>query len=199
MEIVTTVYYVRHVQAAGNLARRFQGHINTDISELVARQLDELGGYFADIELDHVYTSPLIRAYKTASAVVAGRDIPLTTDDRLKELSAGEWEDYPIFDMPKHYPDHWDRWNNHFWDFTAPGGESIEQLCGRMSDALTDIVAANTGGTVCIVSHGCALRSLTNYILGLRGEQFGNVGWLHNAGVSKLLVLWGWFARAGGV
>ena len=45
-----------------------------------------------NIPFDLGISSPLRRAKHTAELVLAGRNVPLTTDDRLMELSFGSWE-----------------------------------------------------------------------------------------------------------
>lgn len=47
---------------------------------------------YADIHFDICYCSPLIRAKETAEIVLKGRNIPIITDDRLKEMSFGIYE-----------------------------------------------------------------------------------------------------------
>ena len=61
---------VRHCEALGNVKRLFQGSTDLDISETGEKQLEYLKRRFEEIKLDRVYTSPLIRAYKTALAII---------------------------------------------------------------------------------------------------------------------------------
>ena len=57
---MTTIYFVRHVQAAGNIQRTFQGAIDTDISPQGEIQCQNLTDYFEDVELDKVISSPCL-------------------------------------------------------------------------------------------------------------------------------------------
>ena len=45
-----------------------------------------------DIPFDHIFSSPLKRAYKTAQVVRRDRPIEIVRDDRLKEMSFGTSE-----------------------------------------------------------------------------------------------------------
>ena len=80
---MTRVYIVRHCEAEGNNKRLFQGLTDCDITEMGQKQLDLLCERFSEIHLDKVYTSPLIRARKTAEAVRGNRDIPLISNEDL--------------------------------------------------------------------------------------------------------------------
>ena len=92
---MTTLYLVRHCEAEGNTARVFQGSIDRDISPNGQKQLDRLAERFRDVPLAAVYSSPLLRAYKTAQAVNRYHGLPIVTDDRLKEINGGVWEGLP--------------------------------------------------------------------------------------------------------
>lgn len=61
---MVTAYLVRHAEAQGNIEEFFQGHINTDVSEKGAKQLEMLAERFRDISFDAIYSSPLLRAKK---------------------------------------------------------------------------------------------------------------------------------------
>ena len=63
---MTSIYIVRHCEALGNVMRIFQGLTDLDISENGAKQLEYLKERFSGIQLDKVYSSPLIRTRKTA-------------------------------------------------------------------------------------------------------------------------------------
>ena len=45
-----------------------------------------------DIPFTRIYTSPLKRAVQTAELVAGGRQIPAVIEDRIREISFGEWE-----------------------------------------------------------------------------------------------------------
>ncbi len=184
---VTTIYFVRHVQAAGNIQRTFQGACDTDISAQGELQCQNLSDYFADLSLDAIYTSPLKRAVLTAEACRAGRkQIPVLTDDRLREICAGVWEGQPIDDLEKNDPENFRIWQQSPWDFAVEGSETMVQVFDRCRAALADILAKNAERSLAVVSHGCATRNLITAALGLPIEEMGQVEWIRNGGVSKM-------------
>ena len=52
----------------------------------------EAAARYADIPFDICFCSPLSRAKETAEILLAGRDVPIQYDDRLKEMAFGEYE-----------------------------------------------------------------------------------------------------------
>ena len=83
---MTEIYMVRHCEAIGNVKRLFQGSSDFDISETGEKQLEYLKTRFKDIPIDKVYTSPLIRAKKTALAVIGDRDLKPIDEKGLIDL-----------------------------------------------------------------------------------------------------------------
>ena len=66
---MTNIYLVRHCQAVSNKIRVYHGVKNCDVTEIGRRQLDCLAERFKDVKIDCIYTSPLLRATRTADAV----------------------------------------------------------------------------------------------------------------------------------
>ena len=66
--MVTKLYLIRHCEALGNINDTFQGSIDEDITDKGQRQLDKLAERCKNIPFDVIYSSPLIRAVKTAQA-----------------------------------------------------------------------------------------------------------------------------------
>lgn len=182
----TTLYLVRHCEAAGNIGRVFQGHIDAEISENGARQLDRLAERFRAIPLDIVYTSPLIRARRTAEAVNRWHGLPLITDDALKEINGGAWEGVPWAQLPERYPQESEHWIKSPWAFQPPDGEAMADVYDRMAQVLTRLAADHPGKTIAAVSHGCAIRNALCWAKGWPITELNAIAWCDNTAVSVL-------------
>lgn len=184
---MTTVYIVRHCEAEGNTLGVLQGRTDCDISGNSKTQLDLVSLRLRNVPFSAIYSSPLRRAYKTAQAINQYHSLPIRTDDRLVEIDMGRWERKSWAAIEDEDPERFDIWKNDPGRFAAPGGESIQQVTDRMWDAVTDIVRKNSGKTVCITSHGCAIRSFLCRALGKPISEMGSVGWSDNTGVSEIV------------
>lgn len=181
---MTTIYLIRHAQAEGNRDRRFQGNIDTDLSELGLRQLEYLAERCRTLPVERIYTSPLKRARKTAEAVNRYLGLPITVEPRLCEIDTGEWEGKLYEELNERWPEERRIWREEPWRFQSPGGESMQDVYDRVSAALRDIAAENPGGSVALVCHGCVLRNLYAFVEGGLREHYGKPDdWMNNTGI----------------
>jgi broad specificity phosphatase PhoE len=156
------LYYVRHGETDFNVEGRLQGRRDTDLNARGRQQAVDCGELLRELfarderqSADFAYmASPLKRARATREILRAtlgldprGYDI----DDRLLEISYGEWEGLRLPEIDARYPGLLQERERNKWDFAPPGGESYRQLTGRIDAwyaSLTrdTVVAAHGGG-----------------------------------------------------
>lgn len=185
---MTYIYLIRHCEAMGNLKRVFQGSTDCDISETGAKQLEYLKERFKNIRLDAVYSSPLIRARKTAEAVACGKGLEIITRRNLTELCGGVVEGRPFQEAFNSIPGLADTWNNHPQDFAPEGGEAMRNAYVRIYDEITELVRINRDKTVAAVSHGGVLRCLMCRVLYNDINRLKDVPWCENTAVTLLKI-----------
>ena len=178
------LYIVRHCEAQANALDIFQGHLDGDITEKGEKQLDCLSERFRGVPVDAIYSSPLIRAYKTAQAVNKYHGLEITKDDRLKEIYGGKAEGKTHAEVSRLFPKEDLCWKEDFANYRAPEGESFREVYERAVEALNEIVAENDGKVVVMALHGGTIRCLTAYLYGLPADRMAEVGWHDNTGVS---------------
>ena len=177
---------VRHCEAIGNVKRLFQGTSNFDISEIGAKQLEYLTNRFKDIPLDKVYTSPLIRARKTALAVIGDRELKPIDENGLVELDGGIVEGKPFIETFNSIPGLADAWDNHPEDFAPEGGEKMRDAYERIWNTVKKIAAQNTGKTVACTTHGGVTRCLLCRLLKGDIKKLSEMPWSENTAVSLI-------------
>ena len=182
----TRVYLIRHAEALGNINRTFQGRVDETISENGEQQLINLAQRCKDIPIDAIYTSPLLRAQRTAQAVNTYHHLPIQTDARLLEIDGGDFEGRRWEDLPRLFPDKLKIWQDTPWAFVAPAGESMRQVYDRMRDGILELVERHAGQSICVVSHGCAIRNFLCFALGLPYEQLASVPWCGNTAINQI-------------
>lgn len=186
--MVTTVYLVRHCEALGNAMGTIQGSTDCDISPKGALQLEKLAQRCLSIPFDAVYSSPLIRALKTARAAVGGRPIPILIDDGLRELHFGLMDGKRYEELGTLFPKENEIFQKDFGHFRAPQGESVSEVYERTSKAFERIVRENQGKVIGFFSHGAALRALLTYLHGLPYERAGEICRMGNTSISCIRV-----------
>ncbi len=158
--MITRVTVVRHAQTYGNIEGRFCGHSETDLTPLGVRQAQALGLRLKPAEIDAAYSSDLSRAAKTAEHALEHKPgLEAAPDPDLREMHYGEWEGLPGRELGEKHPEL-------MRDFflcrvhAAPGGETLQQLRERTSQAVRRAVEAHRGGSILMVSHGNAIMAM---------------------------------------
>ena len=120
-----------------------------------------------------VYTSPLARAVRSSELAtgqwMSPHPIEIVRDDRLTELSGGEWEGRALNDVnPAGVIA---EMGARGADFAAPGGESPRQGAKRMRHWLDEqLTRLKHGGHVAAFSHSMAISCLIFDLMGGLGH-----------------------------
>ena len=177
---------MRHCEAQGNVQRIFQGTTDTDISEIGAKQLKFLEKRFKNIELDKIYTSPLIRTKKTADAINGDKGLIVEKLKGLIELNGGIVEGKPFKEVFNNIPGLADTWDNHPEDFAPQYGEPMRHAYERIYNTLRYIAENNKGKTIACATHGGVIRCLLCRLLKGNISELKNIPWSENTAVSLL-------------
>ena len=168
--------------------RLFQGISDFDISELGKKQLEFLKKRFQDIHIDKIYSSPLIRAFKTGLAVKNDRDIPIEKCKGLIELDGGIVEGKPFAETFGSMPELADAWDNHPQDFHPQNGESMRHAYERIYETIIKLANENRGKTIACTTHGGVTRCILCRIMHNDINELKNTPWADNTAVARILI-----------
>jgi probable phosphoglycerate mutase len=163
------IYLCRHGQTEWNRAHRLQGQMESDLTPLGRAQAGAMGDLLYDLvprDADQpwrIVASPLRRARDTAGIIGAKLGLPVEFDDRLMELTIGDWEGRLRSELAREHPQ---AFASREWFFAAPGGETYDQVMARVSEWLSE-QAAEPERRLIVVSHGIAGRLLRGAYAGL--------------------------------
>ncbi len=183
---MTTIYLVRHAMSQSNIEGNFCGVTDVPLSEKGYRQLEFLAKRFAEIRLDRIYSSPLMRAVETAKAIGRAQRLDVTLRHELHEIDVGELEGLDFRRLTANYPDEMERYIHDPGAFSSPGGEAMAQVSARAVNALGRIAAENPGRTVAVVSHGDFIRAYTCSAQGKPLSELKNLKHSFNTGVTRV-------------
>lgn len=185
---MTKVYIIRHAEAEGNLYRRIHGHYDSNITETGMLQLEKLRERFEKIPIDAVYSSDLTRAQTTARAVSVPKRLEVITVPELREVDMGLWEDMTWGDVVIQWPEMLKNFTIDPDKWDIPGAESMSEVAERMSCAIKTLAARHDGGSIAVVTHGSASRTLFGHVLNIPSDRMMEVGASDNTAVSLLNV-----------
>lgn len=184
----TMIYIVRHGETDWNIENRMQGHTDIPLNIKGIHQAEEIAKHLKDIHLDIIYTSPLSRAYETATIINSYHKIQIIKNDSLRERQFGQLEGKTYEEVNKFHPalifnEVW-----HYPDYRPPGGESVNELKDRVVKFVKKILKEPHCQSILIVSHGVALRILTGTFLGTPPEQLNQLR-IGNAGLTVIEII----------
>ena len=101
----TRVYLMRHGEVANGGEKRYNGHIDVDITETGVEQMHRLAGLLADKPITAVYSSDLIRSVKGADIIAKRLNLSHTPLRTLRERSVGVWEGLTAEEIRARFPE----------------------------------------------------------------------------------------------
>ena len=174
---MATLILLRHGQSVWNAANKFTGWTDVELSKVGETEAKKAGKDLADIHIDVVHTSDLIRAQRTAAIVMENNrvsgEVPTHRDFRLNERHYGALQGLDKDETRAKYGEE----QVHIWrrsyDVPPPEGESLAMCAERTLPYLSEAIMPdlNEGKTVLVAAHGNSLRSIVMEIEGLSREE----------------------------
>jgi broad specificity phosphatase PhoE len=165
------IYLMRHGETVWNRERRFQGRLDSPLTERGAAQARRMGETLARVVADRaslaVVASPLGRARETAATVSRALGTSpdhIETDARLTEIDVGMWSGLSYAEIAERWPDAITPSSRRDWFFRSPDGERYDEIAARVRSWLDDAAARRT---LIVVAHGVTSRLLRGLYLGL--------------------------------
>lgn len=116
-----------------------------------------------DERFERIYTSDLLRARATASAIAEPHSLEPIADARLREFAFGAWEGLTWAEILAERP-HLSEANWHHAQRYAPeGGENFEAVCVRVRSFCDDLAAQGIAKAVA-VTHAGTLHALLSVL-----------------------------------
>lgn len=159
------IYLVRHGETEWSKNGKHTGLTDIPLTENGISQAKHLGQRLKGLSFDHVFASPLKRAYDTCC--LCGFEGQAKITDALLEWNYGDYEGKKTPDIHQTHPG----WN--IFQNGAPNGETTEDVTKRADDFIQELEALE--GTITVFSSGHFSRALTVRFLGfpiVEGRHF---------------------------
>lgn len=151
------IYIIRHGQTELNTRNALQGRSDHPLNETGIRQAEEAAERLKGVRFDAVYSSPLIRALRTAEIIVPG--LQPVIDDRLIEMEYGPYEGKSLGELGPEVM-------AFFRDFVhtpAPAGmEPLDSVVRRGGAFMED--RCRTDGNILVSTHAIAMKGILEYL-----------------------------------
>ncbi|MBE1555441.1 histidine phosphatase family protein [Sporosarcina limicola] len=144
---MTTIGFVRHGITAWNKEGRAQGHSDIPLDEEGIAMAERIAERLSDEQWDIIYTSPLIRASKTAEIIAERKPgIDLVGDNRLREFCGGLIEGTTESERVG-------KWG-FAWRNLDLGFEPDDEILSRGINFIEEVKKTHPGKRILVVSHG---------------------------------------------
>jgi broad specificity phosphatase PhoE len=163
----TRVYLMRHGEVANGGEKRYNGHIDVDITEKGVEQMHRLAGMLHGKPVSAVYSSDLIRSVRGARIISERLNLTPTADRRLRERSVGAWEGLTAEEIQSRFPDEYAAWRADLLNYRPPGGECLQDVRDRILPEYGRIVDSHRGEEIAMLLHGGVNRVILADALGV--------------------------------
>ena len=172
---MTSVYLVRHGQTAWNKEEIFRGRTDVPLDETGLKQAELAGQYFKGIEIHAIYSSPLSRAWQTAQKIAQIQTVKVEPLEGILDMSFGDWEGHAHQEIRKMDNETYRQWVESPHLVKLPGGESLDDVRGRVMAALEEVLRKHSEKTIVLVSHRVVCKVMICAILGLDNSHFWQI------------------------
>lgn len=181
------LYFVRHGESYVNLKEWSGGNSDEGLTPLGQRQAEALGAWLPGElpALDVLYASTMRRALETAAPIARAYDLPITPDNRLREIGNNRLDHtpWPNDDLPEYGP---------YWGSerpfapitpTRPDGESLMHFRVRVGQFVEEMIEKHRTQTVMVVCHGGVIELAFDHMFNIGPFRRCEV-WSKNTGVA---------------
>jgi broad specificity phosphatase PhoE len=166
------VYIARHGETDWNREGRYQGRLESTLTELGKQQAEALAGALALCGVSRVIASPLRRTIDTALPLTKRTGLPLEVDRRLIEIGHGDWEGRLRAGIEREDPERMRLWRTEPELAQFAGGENLAAVVERWQSLVADLSALSGQGSVALITHDAVVRVALLYLAGRAIGEF---------------------------
>jgi alpha-ribazole phosphatase len=164
---MTKIILLRHGESLLNKENVYFGFTDSPLTkngkEEILKKIKNIPSY------DLIYSSSLSRALESAQ-IINFKNLHIKTDERLKELNFGIFENKSYKEIKESHKDECDKWTSENISYTFPEGESIHNLSERVISFIEEI--KNLNKSILIVTHYGVINSILCHYISNNIESF---------------------------
>ncbi|ADQ13742.1 alpha-ribazole phosphatase [Halanaerobium hydrogeniformans] len=172
MATKTELLLIRHGETDYNKNSIIQGQTDTELNESGIIKAEETAEFLKNYEFDHIYSSDLKRAKKTASFIADKLELEIKESKKIREIDFGDWEGLKLEEIVDQYPDDMEAWRIDPLNNGAPGGENITQFAARIKSFFDQLLEKHRGEKLIVVTHGGVIKLYLREVLAVQSKSF---------------------------
>lgn len=155
------IYLFRHGETDWNVLQKMQGSKDIELNEKGIQQAKQNAEFLKDFGIEHIYSSPLKRAYITGKTLADKIGVNIEIVDDLIEANFGKYEGMEKSKIKEEFGE--ENYEKFFHSrgnlkLSFPDGETKGEIRNRIFNAVNNICKTTTYNIIAIASHGFVLR-----------------------------------------
>lgn len=163
---------MRHGETMWNRQGKYQGQSDVPLTDEGREQARILSERLKDEKIDVIYASDLDRAIETAAIIAKYHDLNVLPAPLMRELNFGIWEGMTYDEIIQKWPQEYNEWQRDPHNKKPPEGETLAELCKRVSKFLKETAREHPDSRILVVSHAGPIRAILSVLLNLRQDFF---------------------------
>lgn len=180
--MATLIDLIRHGEPEGG--RAYRGHgVDDPLSDKGWWQMSSAVEHYCP--WSHIISSPMQRCLAFAQELAGRHELPLTIEERFKEVGFGLWEGKSPDEVIALWPDAYEAFYQDPVHSRPQGAEPLQGFYDRVGAALAEVAETHRENHVLIVAHAGVIRAALAYALAAPAGSLYRFN-IPNAGVSRL-------------
>ena len=174
---VNRVILIRPGETDWNKQGRWQGWVASPLNDYGRAEAHSLARYIRNIGLSALYSSDSRRAVETAQILAAQLDFEPVLDERWRERNIGAWQGMTLDEIRSWNVEEYKQLQADSENYRVPQGESRADVRQRVMAAFADVMKADRGNTVGILTHTTSTHILLDSLVAnfdIHGTPLGN-------------------------
>ena len=157
-----TIALARHGETTWNIAGRYQGRLESDLTDRGEAQAKALADAFQapngplTSKPTRIISSPLRRCRNTAAPMAELLGLPIEIDERLMEIGHGSWEGLLREEIAQQDPQRYQAWRSKPGSVGFEGGETLADVAARWASFAAELALAHE--VTVVVTHDAVVR-----------------------------------------
>ncbi|SRR5713226_133545 len=161
------VIVVRHGETTWNMERKFQGHLDSELTAKGISQAQAIAERLVNHSFSALYSSDLGRATQTAQIISAATGRTVVSDPRLRERNLGVFQGLTSEEIKAKYPGEYESYRSRDPDYIVPEGESLHRQVERNIACFEELAQRHCAESIVVVTHGGVLSGLFRHVLSI--------------------------------
>jgi len=154
------IYLIRHGLTESNKKNIYAGQNDEPLIQEGIPELNETARKLKELNVEKIYSSPIRRAVQTAETINRFLNLPIETEENLKEMIMGPWQGLSEQEVAMRFPQEWKTWNSKPSELRLNGRETLKELQIRALKALEVILDKSLSSRILAVTHVALIRVL---------------------------------------